>query len=419
MTNKRKQRIAFIHPDLGIGGAERLVLDVAGALKEQNNDVFFLTNHFDPSHAFEELKNEEFPVEVFGDWLPRKVFGRCQALCAYIRMIYLTIVFILFYKNKYKADLYFIDLIPISVPFLKLAKANVIYYCHHPDLLASPSGNNIKKLYRMPIDWMEMKATALADIILVNSEYTASIFKKTFPEIKKPIQILYPTIAASYQESVKIIKEKKQIYEIVPQIESHRGDLFIFLSINRYHPAKRLEFAVDGMEKLHSLCSESEWEKIYCILAGGYDPINQTNKETFDKLIELTHSKKLEDKIIFLKSPSDQVKVDLLNSCDVLIYTPLKEHFGIVPLEAMLVGKPVIAINSGGPKETVEHGITGYLCDPTAESIAQYMYQIFKQDCKAMGMQGKKRLEDRFSHQTFVKKLCDIVKQADNTKKEL
>ncbi|XP_076269602.1 alpha-1,3/1,6-mannosyltransferase ALG2-like [Rhynchophorus ferrugineus] len=419
METKRKQRIAFIHPDLGIGGAERLVLDVAGALKQQGNDVFFLTNHFDPSHAFEELKNEEFPVEVFGDWLPRKIFGRCQALCAYIRMIYLTIVFILFYRNKYKADLYFIDLIPISIPFLKIVKEKVVYYCHHPDLLASPSGNKIKKLYRIPIDWMEMKATALSDIILVNSEYTASIFQKTFPEIKKPIQILYPTIAASYQESVKNIKDKKPIFKIVPEINSNRDDLFIFLSINRYHPAKRLEFAIDGMEKLQSLCSESEWKKIYLILAGGYDPINQTNKDTFDDLIGLTKAKKLEDKIIFLKSPSDQIKIDLLNSCDVLIYTPLKEHFGIVPLEAMLVGKPVIAMNSGGPKETVEHGVTGYLCDPTAESIAQHMYQIMTQDYKAMGTRGKRRLEEKFSYQSFLEKLCAVVDQTNNIRKEL
>ena len=40
------------------------------------------------------------------------------------------------------------------------------------------------------------------------------------------------------------------------------------------------------------------------------------------------------------------------------------EHFGIVPLEAMLAGRPVLACNSGGPVESIIHGVTGYLCAP-------------------------------------------------------
>ena len=38
----------------------------------------------------------------------------------------------------------------------------------------------------------------------------------------------------------------------------------------------------------------------------------------------------------------------------------MEEHFGIVPLEAMSVGTPVIAVDSGGPKETVENEETGF-----------------------------------------------------------
>jgi len=45
-----------------------------------------------------------------------------------------------------------------------------------------------------------------------------------------------------------------------------------------------------------------------------------------------------------------------------LLYTPDREHFGIVPLEAMQLGLPVIAVNTGGPTETIRHQTTGYLC---------------------------------------------------------
>jgi glycosyltransferase involved in cell wall biosynthesis len=47
------------------------------------------------------------------------------------------------------------------------------------------------------------------------------------------------------------------------------------------------------------------------------------------------------------------------------------EHFGIVPIEAMYCQLPVVAVNDGGPTETVVDGLTGFLCDPDPESFAE------------------------------------------------
>lgn len=49
--------VAFVHPDLGIGGAEKLVVDAAVSLQEQGHDVRIITSHFDPSHAFEPTRD--------------------------------------------------------------------------------------------------------------------------------------------------------------------------------------------------------------------------------------------------------------------------------------------------------------------------------------------------------------------------
>jgi len=46
-----------------------------------------------------------------------------------------------------------------------------------------------------------------------------------------------------------------------------------------------------------------------------------------------------------------------------VLYTPEMEHFGIVPIETMYLERPVITCNSGGPKETVEDGVTGFRVD--------------------------------------------------------
>lgn len=80
-------RIVFLHPDLGIGGAERLVVDAALALKKNGHDVSFVTTHHDPDHCFLETKDGTIPVTVVGNWLPRHILGKFFALCAYIRMV--------------------------------------------------------------------------------------------------------------------------------------------------------------------------------------------------------------------------------------------------------------------------------------------------------------------------------------------
>ena len=46
-------QVAFVHPDLGIGGAERLVVDAALALKSKGHSVSFITGHHDRKHCFE------------------------------------------------------------------------------------------------------------------------------------------------------------------------------------------------------------------------------------------------------------------------------------------------------------------------------------------------------------------------------
>jgi alpha-1,3/alpha-1,6-mannosyltransferase len=53
------KRIVFFHPDLGIGGAERLIIDAAVGLqsKPHNYKVTIFTSHCDPAHCFEEARD--------------------------------------------------------------------------------------------------------------------------------------------------------------------------------------------------------------------------------------------------------------------------------------------------------------------------------------------------------------------------
>lgn len=80
--------------------------------------------------------------------------------------------------------------------------------------------------------------------------------------------------------------------------------------------------------------------------------------------------------VMFLPSFTDQQREELLQACRAVVYTPANEHFGIVPLEAMAAGRPVIAVNSGGPLETVKPQSTGLLCEPQPEAFARAMMTL-------------------------------------------
>lgn len=53
----KKRNIIFIHPDLGIGGAERLIIDAAVGLQNLGHKVTIFTSHCDPTHCFDEARD--------------------------------------------------------------------------------------------------------------------------------------------------------------------------------------------------------------------------------------------------------------------------------------------------------------------------------------------------------------------------
>lgn len=52
-----KKNIIFFHPDLGIGGAERLVIDAAVGLQNLGHKVTIFTSYCDPAHCFDEARD--------------------------------------------------------------------------------------------------------------------------------------------------------------------------------------------------------------------------------------------------------------------------------------------------------------------------------------------------------------------------
>ena len=82
-----------------------------------------------------------------------------------------------------------------------------------------------------------------------------------------------------------------------------------------------------------------------------------------------------------MRSFTDAERGALLAAAAAVVYTPTNEHFGIVPLEAMAAGRPGLACNSGGPRESVLHGATGFLAEPHAAAFARAMAHLAVRLC--------------------------------------
>lgn len=122
-------KVAFVHPDLGLGGAERLIVNAALALQQRGHEVTIYTAHFDPHRAFEETTDPSQlggKVVTRGDWLPRHICGRFHVVCAIVRMIYLALLLLL--NNillrlaaRPRFEVIFCDQVSHVVPLLQLS----------------------------------------------------------------------------------------------------------------------------------------------------------------------------------------------------------------------------------------------------------------------------------------------------------
>ena len=118
------------------------------------------------------------------------------------------------------------------------------------------------------------------------------------------------------------------------------------------------------------------------------------------------------------RSPDDAELQALLAGSRALLYTPPCEHFGYVPIEAMAAGRPVVAVEAGGPTETVVDGVTGFLRPPTAAAFADALHTLVTDPAAAdrLGAAGRARVEAHFSLAAFGERLEEIVTAAARTR---
>lgn len=116
--------------------------------------------------------------------------------------------------------------------------------------------------------------------------------------------------------------------------------------------------------------------------------------------------------IEFVVSPDENLLRDLYRRCAFCLFPPLNEDWGIVPLEAMACGKPVLANASGGPAESIVDRQTGLLLEPTVASWSAAIRQLAGDEnaLLAMGRAAHRHVR-QFSWEEFVTRIDNFLEE--------
>ncbi|MCD6092434.1 MAG: glycosyltransferase [Candidatus Aenigmarchaeota archaeon] len=216
---------------------------------------------------------------------------------------------------------------------------------------------------------LDLEATKRIDKIVTNSQNTRKRIKKFYG---RDAEIIYPPV------DIKKFKYKKS--------EDY------FLSVQRIEPEKRIEIQIEIFRRL-------PYENLLIVGASSKNAIPY-----FEKM------KKIAPKNVkFLGSVSDKKLIELYARCKAVIQTNIDEDFGLIPIETMASGKPCLAANEGGFRESIIHGKTGLLINkPYIENFVKLIrnFDKYKFDPK----ECRKRVKF-FSEENFIKRIEEVISE--------
>jgi Glycosyltransferase len=171
----------------------------------------------------------------------------------------------------------------------------------------------------------------------------------------------------------------------------HRGGLRRILAAGRMVERKGYDAAISALRRVPGA---------ELVIAAGPDPDRLGRDPEYRRLRKLADRQGVADRVEFLGSVEHDRMPALIRSADVVACVPWYEPFGIVPLEAMACGVPVVASAVGGFLDTVVDGATGRHVQPRrperlATALRELLDDPFRRD--GYGVAGLDRVRSRYT----------------------
>ncbi len=354
------------------GGGERVLLKIA-----QHYDAKIYTAEYDKGSTFEEFA--DLDVSVIGK-------GGLRGMMPYGRVAQGITYGMAFYGMRVREDYDVINAHMAPSHWIRHLNDRVLWYCHTPlrdvwDLYWYRL--SLKKPLQKPVYMVGAKAVRAIDrrvvrdieFIFANSHNTRSRLVKYFG-----------------RDDAKVLKGgiDSGRYE-------NRGDGRYFLYPSRISPNKRQTLAIEAFVRFKRLMGRKA-DGYRLIMAGSISK----DKAFQDYYAQVADMARKVSGVSVLTNIDDKRLLDLYSRSTAVLYPPMDEDYGLVPLEAMASGKVVIASNEGGPRETVSDGSTGFLVNGP-QGMAERMRDVVLEPARAkdMGRRGVRNVRSNYSWENF------------------
>ncbi len=211
----------------------------------------------------------------------------------------------------------------------------------------------------------------------------------------------------------KFISEyvRKPVEPIPPGVDHRKfrneGYRKYFLYPSRIIPEKRFEYAIEAFREF---CSK---QKGFKLVIAGFLPYGDREQKYAQSLRELSKGLDVE----FRFNPPDRELKSLYANSYAVLFSPMNEDWGLVPLEAMSSEKPCISVNEGGPTYTIHDGETGFLVN-SPQHMAQKMLYLAQDPAEneKLGRAGRKRVLANYTWEIFLSKMEKALREVAKEK---
>jgi D-inositol-3-phosphate glycosyltransferase len=382
----RKIKIAMLSAhscpvgDLGAkdtGGMSVFIRELAGELGKQGNSVDIYTRIHDPKDPLLEELGEQ----------TRLIHLRAGQEARIDKMdVYRSLPEFIFNLERYWKD-------------HKLRYD--IVFCHY--WLSGLVGEHLQQEWRIPFVMMYHTLGAVKNAAAIGEAEPEQRITSEGESIRKCRRILVPT-EREKQNIIRYYKALPHKIGITPcgvNLEqfrpvdraSARGKLGItsekiLLFVGRIDPLKGIDQLLRTMTHLQS------FKGLRLIIIGG----DENSRREVEKLKKLSWELKIEDSIIFQGMVKHDQLTDYYNAADVCVVPSYYESFGLVALEALACGTPVVATDVGDLRNIILQEKTGYVvADNTPEELAAGIDRFLRPNLDARSIQANRASVSRFS----------------------
>lgn len=183
----------------------------------------------------------------------------------------------------------------------------------------------------------------------------------------------------------------------------YRGDVGnpMVVSVSNLVKTKGVDF---NLEAIHQLRNKYRTVK-YVVVGGGPEA---------HALAEMARRLHLEEHVKFMGRVPHQQALRYIAAGDVFSLPSWQEGFGIVYLEAMACGKPVVGCKGEGIEDFVEHGVTGLLVKPrSVDSLVEALDFLLSHpnEAKAIGERARRLVLENYTWERNAEKTIEVYKE--------